>query len=247
MIRLAATILLFEIKSLLRDASQFWVVPISYIFFWFYLNYIYGVFHRDFVVLNECFEPLPWILGFGIPILLARSWRHDVGRQQILYNLSKPLPVFSSLLARFVVHWAYWSLWNALCVSTILSLEYYGASDRGSLVSAFIGLCLFSGLYIALVQSLIISIREPWLGCFLAILLFSLTQYFSSFGVGFDSSSSTLFGGIYSLSPLRNLLPFLMGVVGLHEIIFFVFYTIFFLVMGWFALTAMKRGWITLR
>jgi len=140
-----------------REFAAYFATPIAFVFLGVYLlamgvfTFTVGHFYDTGVAdLTIFFSYHPWLYLFLIPALAMRLWAEERRSGTIELLLTLPLPVWATVLGKYLAAWAFAGLALALTFPIWLTVNYLGAPDNGVILASYIGSFLMAGAYLAI-------------------------------------------------------------------------------------------------
>ena len=140
-----------------REFSAYFATPIAFVFliiflfsigiFTFYIGNFYGNGAAD---LSVFFGFHPWLYQFLIPALAMRLWAEEKRSGSIELLLTLPLPVWATVLGKFLAAWVFAGLALALTFPVWITVNYLGHPDNGVIVASYLGSFLMAGAYLSI-------------------------------------------------------------------------------------------------
>ena len=140
-----------------REFSAYFATPIAFVFliiflfsigiFTFYIGNFYGNGAAD---LSVFFGFHPWLYLFLIPALAMRLWAEEKRSGSIELLLTLPLPVWATVLGKFLAAWVFAGLALALTFPIWITVNYLGHPDNGVIVASYLGSFLMAGAYLSI-------------------------------------------------------------------------------------------------
>ena len=140
-----------------REFSAYFATPIAFVFliiflfsigiFTFYVGNFYGNGAAD---LSVFFDFQPWLYLFLIPALAMRLWAEEKRSGSIELLLTLPLPVWATVLGKFLAAWVFAGLALALTFPIWITVNYLGHPDNGVIVASYMGSFLMAGAYLSI-------------------------------------------------------------------------------------------------
>lgn len=170
------------------------------------------------VSLREIFQLMEFMFVFLIPLLTMRLFSEEKANGTMEFLQTSPLTLTMIVLGKYLSMLIFYSLLIALTVSYYFIIEYFGAPDRMSILSGYVGIWLEGAFFIAVgllasswTPNQIIAAMVSYL------ILFSL--YFSvSFTKYFTGSTESFFVQLSTSTHLEN---FSMGIITPSDIIYY--------------------------
>jgi ABC-2 type transport system permease protein len=140
-----------------REFAAYFATPIAFVFLAVYLlamgvfTFTVGRFFDTGVAdLTIFFSYHPWLYLFLIPALAMRLWAEEKRSGSIELLLTLPLPVWATVLGKYLAAWAFAGLALALTFPIWLTVNYLGAPDNGVILASYVGSFLMAGAYLAI-------------------------------------------------------------------------------------------------
>jgi ABC-2 type transport system permease protein len=140
-----------------REFAAYFATPIAFVFlviflvamgvFTFYVGRFYDTGVADLTIF---FSYHPWLYLFLIPALAMRLWAEEKRSGSIELLLTLPLPVWATVLGKFLAAWAFAGLALFLTFPIWLTTLYLGHPDNGVILASYIGSFLMAGTYLAI-------------------------------------------------------------------------------------------------
>jgi ABC-2 type transport system permease protein len=140
-----------------REFGAYFATPIAFVFliiflfsigiFTFYIGNFYGNGAAD---LSVFFGFHPWLYLFLIPALTMRLWAEEKRSGSIELLLTLPLPVWATVLGKFLAAWVFAGLALALTFPVWITVNYLGHPDNGVIVASYLGSFLMAGAYLSI-------------------------------------------------------------------------------------------------
>jgi len=140
-----------------REFGAYFATPIAFVFliiflfsigiFTFYVGNFYGNGAAD---LSVFFGFQPWLYLFLIPALAMRLWAEEKRSGSIELLLTLPLPVWATVLGKFLAAWVFAGLALALTFPIWITVNYLGHPDNGVIVASYLGSFLMAGAYLSI-------------------------------------------------------------------------------------------------
>lgn len=140
-----------------REFGAYFATPIAFVFliiflfsigiFTFYIGNFYANGAAD---LSVFFGFHPWLYLFLIPALAMRLWAEEKRSGSIELLLTLPLPVWATVLGKFLAAWVFAGLALALTFPVWITVNYLGHPDNGVIVASYLGSFLMAGAYLSI-------------------------------------------------------------------------------------------------
>ena len=210
-----------------REFSAYFVTPIAFVFlviflvamgvFTFYVGHFYDTGVADLTIF---FSYHPWLYLFLMPALAMRLWAEEKRSGSIELLLTLPLPVWATVLGKFLAAWAFAGLALLLTFPVWLTTLYLGQPDNGVILASYIGSFLMAGTYLAIgaavsaattnqVIAFVLEALSGWAPAPLveAVASFSFLSHFSAITLGvIDLRDAIFFLSLMALFLFANML-----------------------------------------
>ena len=140
-----------------REFAAYFATPIAFVFLCVYLlamgvfTFTVGHFFEAGVAdLTIFFSYHPWLYLFLIPALAMRLWAEEKRSGSIELLLTLPLPVWATVLGKYLAAWAFAGLALVLNFPIWVTVNYLGAPDNGVILASYVGSFLMAGAYLAI-------------------------------------------------------------------------------------------------
>ena len=138
-----------------REFAAYFATPLAFVFLVIFLfamgafTFYVGNFYENGVAdLSVFFGYHPWLYLFLIPALAMRLWAEEKRSGSIELLLTLPLPVWATVLGKYLAAWAFAGLALILTFPVWLTVNYLGSPDNGVILAAYIGSFLMAGAYL---------------------------------------------------------------------------------------------------
>ena len=135
-----------------REFAAYFATPIAFVFLIIFLfsmgvfTFYVGNFYDNGVAdLSVFFSFQPWLYLFLIPALAMRLWAEERRSGIIELLLTLPLPVWATVLGKYLAAWAFAGLALALTFPIWITVNYLGHPDNGVILASYIGSFLMAG------------------------------------------------------------------------------------------------------
>jgi ABC-2 type transport system permease protein len=166
----------------------------------------------------------PWLYLFLIPALAMRLWAEEKRSGSIELLLTLPLPVWATVLGKFLAAWAFAGLALFLTFPIWLTTLYLGSPDNGVILASYIGSFLMAGTYLAIGAAVSAATTNQVIAFVAAVAVCFL---FTAAGAPIVMESLSgwaplpLVEVISSFSFLTHFSAITQGVIDLRDMIFF--------------------------
>lgn len=222
-----------------REFAAYFATPIAFVFlviflvamgvFTFYVGRFYDMGVADLTVF---FSYHPWLYLFLMPALAMRLWAEEKRSGSIELLLTLPLPVWATVLGKFLAAWAFAGLALFLTFPVWLTTLYLGAPDNGVILASYIGSFLMAGAYLAIGAAISSATTNQVIAFVIAVAVCFL---FTAAGAPLVTESlsgwapTPLVEAAASFSFLTHFSAISAGVIDLRDAIFFLSLTSLFL------------------
>ncbi|HAH11460.1 MAG TPA: ABC transporter permease, partial [Alphaproteobacteria bacterium] len=166
----------------------------------------------------------PWLYLFLIPAIAMRLWAEERKTGTLELLLTLPVPVWASVLGKFLAAWAFAGVALALTFPMWITVSYLGWPDHGVIFAGYIGSWLMAGAYLAIgsaVSSLtnnqVIAFVITVVTCF----LFTIAGHALVLDFFRGWAPLWLVNTVSGFSFLTHFDGLLKGVVDLRSVVFF--------------------------
>ncbi|HFC97791.1 MAG TPA: hypothetical protein ENJ40_04965 [Thermosulfurimonas dismutans] len=214
--------------------------PLAYIFAVAFLLVVNGLYMNTFFLARVCdlrnfFQTLPVLLLIFGAALTMRVWAEERKSGTLGLLLGFPYPTWSLVLGKFLGTYLFALTVLAGTLVLPLMLAVLGDPDQGAILSGYLGAALLLSFYLSL-GIFLSALFEDQIAAFVLTGVIGLISIL----VGTDLVSSTLdswlpgVGGFLreALGILPHYRSFFRGVVPLRDVLFFLSYTLVFLVLN---------------
>lgn len=210
-----------------KEMRSFFTSPVAYIVIvvfliitgWFFTS---NLFIGGAVTMRGVLDIIPFILIFFIPAISMRTFAEEKKTGTIELLLTKPITDFDIIIAKFLSTLSFAALALAPTIIYVISLSFLGTLDYGSIISAYIGLILMSGVLVSIgifTSSLTENQVIAFIVCFLIVFaLFMLNKILIYMPTGIVSileyiSTDYHFGSISrGVIDSRDIIYYLSGI-----------------------------------
>src|SRR5471032_3053228 len=140
-----------------REFAAYFATPLAYVFIVIFLLsmgaftfYVGRFFDNGIADLSVFFDYHPWLYLFLVPALAMRLWAEEKRSGTIELLLTLPVPVWQTVLGKFLAAWAFAGLALALTFPIWITVNYLGAPDNGVILASYIGSFLMAGAYLSI-------------------------------------------------------------------------------------------------
>jgi ABC-2 type transport system permease protein len=126
-----------------REFAAYFATPIAFVFlavyllamgvFTFYVGHFYDTGIADLTIF---FSYHPWLYLFLIPALAMRLWAEEKRSGSIELLLTLPLPVWATVLGKYLAAWAFDGLAQLLTFPDWITVNYQRSPDNGVILAS---------------------------------------------------------------------------------------------------------------
>jgi len=234
-----------------REFAAYFATPLALVFiviflfvmgtFTFYVGHFYDNGTAD---LSVFFGYHAWLYLFLIPAISMRLWAEERRTGTIELLLTLPIPVWATVLGKFLAAWLFAGLALLLTFPIWLTVNYLGHPDNGVILAGYIGSFLMAGGYLsigscisALTDNQVIAFVVSVVVCF----LFTISGAPLVIDFFHDWAPLVLIDTISSFSFLTHFSAIAVGVVDARDILFFLSLIAMFLTAN-VVIVELKKG-----
>jgi ABC-2 type transport system permease protein len=214
-----------------REFGAYFATPIAFVFLIIFLfsigifTFYIGNFYANGVAdLSVFFGFQPWLYLFLIPALAMRLWAEEKRSGSIELLLTLPLPVWATVLGKFLAAWVFAGLALALTFPIWITVNYLGHPDNGVIVASYLGSFLMAGAYLS-IGAAISSATSNQVIAFVVTLVVCFLFTVAGAGAVLDAfqgwAPPLLVDVVSSFSFLTHFTAITAGVIDLRDAIFF--------------------------
>jgi ABC-2 type transport system permease protein len=235
-----------------REFAAYFATPIAFVFlviflvamgvFTFYVGRFYDTGVADLTIF---FSYHPWLYLFLMPALAMRLWAEEKRSGSIELLLTLPLPVWATVLGKFLAAWAFAGLALFLTFPVWLTTLYLGQPDNGVILASYIGSFLMAGTYLAIGAAVSAATTNQVIAFVLAVAVCFL---FTAAGAPLVMEAlsgwapAPLVEAVASFSFLTHFSAITLGVIDLRDVIFFLSLMALFLFANMLIVESGKGG-----
>ena len=235
-----------------REFAAYFATPIAFVFlviflvamgvFTFYVGRFYDTGVADLTIF---FSYHPWLYLFLMPALAMRLWAEEKRSGSIELLLTLPLPVWATVLGKFLAAWAFAGLALFLTFPVWLTTLYLGQPDNGVILASYIGSFLMAGTYLAIGAAVSAATTNQVIAFVLAVAVCFL---FTAAGAPLVMEAlsgwapAPLVEAVASFSFLTHFSAITLGVIDLRDAIFFLSLMALFLFANMLIVESGKGG-----
>jgi ABC-2 type transport system permease protein len=215
-----------------REFAAYFATPLAYVFiviflfamgsFTFYIGHFYDNGVAD---LSVFFGFHPWLYLFLVPAISMRLWAEErrTGTMELLLTL--PLPLWATVLGKFLAAWAFTGVALALTFPIWLTVNFLGNPDNGVIVAGYVGSFLMAGAYLSIGACLSSATNNQVIAFVVSVAVcFLFTISGAPLVLDFFRAWAplTFVNAISSFSFLSHFTAISAGVIDLRDLVFFV-------------------------
>ncbi|MCA9751163.1 MAG: ABC transporter permease subunit [Gemmatimonadetes bacterium] len=231
-----------------REMGAYFHSPIAYIFIVVFLFLTSGFYTNGFFLagvadMRDFFGTLPLYLLFFIPALTMRLWAEDqrLGTFELLMTL--PMKPWHIVLGKYLAGLAFYAIALACTFTIPISLMWIGHPDLGAIACGYFGSLLLGALFLAIgifVSGLFRDQIAAFILTLLACAFFVLagTQFFVAILDGWVDGLGSFLSSAFAVNLRFEGIE--RGVIGLDDVLFFLSFSIVFLVLNTLSLEGRK-------
>jgi len=235
-----------------REFAAYFATPLALVFiviflfamgtFTFYVGHFYDNGVAD---LSIFFGYHAWLYLFLIPAISMRLWAEERRTGTIELLLTLPIPVWATVLGKFLAAWLFAGLALVLTFPIWLTVNYLGHPDNGVILAGYLGSFLMAGGYLsigscisALTNNQVIAFVVSVVACF----LFTISGAPLVIDVFHDWAPLMVIDTISSFSFLTHFSTIAVGVIDARDIFFFLSLITLFLMANVVIVELKKSG-----
>lgn len=214
-----------------REFAAYFATPIAFVFliiflfsmgvFTFYIGRFYD---NDVADLSVFFGFQPWLYLFLIPALAMRLWAEERRSGSIELLLTLPLPVWATVLGKFLAAWVFAGLALALTFPIWITVNYLGHPDNGVIMASYLGSFLMAGAYLSIGAAISAATSNQVIAFVITLVVCFLFTAAGASAVmdAFQGwAPAALVDVVSSFSFLTHFTAITAGVIDLRDAIFF--------------------------
>ena len=214
-----------------REFAAYFATPIAFVFlviflfsmgvFTFYVGHFYDSGVAD---LSQFFGYHPWLYLFLMPALAMRLWSEEKRSGSIELLLTLPVPVWATVLGKFLAAWVFAGLALALTFPIWITVNYLGHPDNGVILASYVGSFLMAGGYLSIGAAISAATSNQVIAFVVSVVVCFLFTVAGA-PVVIDAFQGwapvTLVDAISSFSFLTHFSAITEGVIDLRDVVFF--------------------------
>ena len=214
-----------------REFAAYFATPIAFVFliiflftmgvFTFYVGNFYNNGQAD---LSVFFGFQPWLYLFLIPALAMRLWAEERRSGSIELLLTLPLPIWATVLGKFLAAWAFAALALALTFPVWITVNYLGHPDNGVILASYAGSLLMAGAYLSIGAAISAATSNQVIAFVITLVvcfLFTMAGASAVMDAFQGWAPVSLVDLVSSFSFLTHFSAITAGVIDLRDLIFF--------------------------
>lgn len=222
-----------------REFAAYFATPIAYVFiviflfamgaFTFYIGHFYESGMAD---LSIFFAYHPWLYLLLVPAIGMRLWAEERRSGTIELLLTLPVPVWASVVGKFLAAWAFTAVALALTFPIWLTVNFLGSPDNGVILAGYVGSLLMAGAYLAISAAISATTTNQVIAFVVSVLVcFLFTVAGAPLVVNFFKgwAPAMLVDTVSSFSFLTHFRAIGAGVIDARDVIFFASLIVLFL------------------
>lgn len=214
-----------------REFAAYFATPLAFVFLAIFLfamgafTFYVGNFYENGVAdLTVFFGYHPWLYLFLIPALAMRLWSEERRRGTMELLLTLPVPLWVTVLGKYLAAWAFAGLALALTFPIWLTVNYLGSPDNGVILAGYVGSFLMAGAYLS-IGAAISATTDNQVIAFVVSVVVCFLFTVSGAPLVLDAfrgwAPLPLVEAISSFSFLTHFAAIAAGVIDLRDLIFF--------------------------
>jgi len=214
-----------------REFAAYFATPIAFVFlviflfsmgvFTFYVGHFYDSGVAD---LSLFFNYHPWLYLFLIPALAMRLWAEEKRSGSIELLLTLPVPVWATVLGKFLAAWVFAGLALALTFPIWITVNYLGHPDNGVILASYVGSFLMAGAYLSIGAAISAATNNQVIAFVVSVVVCFLFTVAGA-PVVIDAFQGwapvPLVDAVSSFSFLTHFAAITAGVIDLRDMVFF--------------------------
>ena len=214
-----------------REFLGYFATPIALVFLLIFLFttgaftfYLGGYFESGQANLDIFFNFHPRLYLFLMSALSMRLWAEERRTGSLELLLSLPIPLWATVLGKFLAAWVFAALALALTFPMWLTVNYLGDPDNGVILAGYLGSFFMAGGYLAIGCCLSATTRNQVIAFITSVVVsFLFTVAGLPIVIDFVSgwAPAELVNTIASFSFLTHFASIIRGVIDLRDVVFF--------------------------
>jgi ABC-2 type transport system permease protein len=140
-----------------RELGSYFSSPVAYVFIvifllliGFFTFMVGGFFERGEASLVSFFLWHPWLYLFLVPAVGMRLWSEERRLHTIELLLTMPVTAWQAIVGKFIASWLFLALALGLTFPLVVTVNYLGDADLGTIICGYVGSLLLAGGYLAI-------------------------------------------------------------------------------------------------
>lgn len=223
-----------------RDLGAYFTSPIGYIFIIVFLAISVGLYITSFFTfpiadMRSYFGNLPLMLCIFVPAITMRVWAEERKENTWEMLLTFPMRAWELVIGKFLATFIFFAITLACTFTVPLMLTWLGNPDNGAIFGGYLGTLLLGAFFLSIgiffsgfCRDQIVAFVVSLLACFTIFLLGTnfIASYLDDLVPNLGSALSTLIGMVDHYNT------FTRGVFELVDVVYFVVWTVMFLVLN---------------
>ncbi|MBM3289115.1 MAG: hypothetical protein FJY92_03095, partial [Candidatus Hydrogenedentes bacterium] len=223
-----------------RDLGAYFTSPVGYIFIIVFLAISVGLYITSFFTfpiadMRSYFGNLPLMMCIFVPAITMRVWAEERKENTWELLLTFPMRAWELVIGKFLATFLFFAITLACTFTVPLMLAWLGDPDNGAVFGGYLGTLLLGAFFLSIgiffsgfCRDQIVAFVVSLLACFTIFLLGTnfIASYLDDLVPGAGSLLSTLVGMVDHYNT------FTRGVIELVDIVYFVVWTVMFLVLN---------------
>ena len=217
------------IPVLRRELGSYFATPVAYVFIVIFLvmsgfltfnigNY-FGANQAD---LRSFFSWHPWLYLFFVPAVAMRLWTEERRSGTIELLLTLPLTMMDAVVGKFLAAWIVTGLSLFLTFPMVITVNYLGDPDMGTILAGYIGSFLMAGAYLAVGSCFSALGKNQVVSFIVSVVAIFLLMVIGMAGIWMPPYVPDLLTkGLGNLSLLNHFDSIQRGVIDLRDIIYY--------------------------
>ena len=214
-----------------REFAAYFATPIAFVFLVIFLFsmgvftfYVGHFFDSGVADLSLFFNYHPWLYLFLLPALAMRLWAEEKRSGSIELLLTLPVPVWATVLGKFLAAWAFAGLALALTFPIWITVNYLGSPDNGVILASYVGSFLMAGAYLSIGAAISAATSNQVIAFVVSVVVCFLFTVAGA-PVVIDAFQGwapvTLVDAVSSFSFITHFSAITEGVIDLRDLVFF--------------------------
>ena len=215
-----------------RELTGYFASPVAYVFIviWLLLVGFFTFMLGGFFEIGEAslarpfFSWHPWLYLFLVPAAGMRLWSEERRQGTMELLLTMPITAWQAIVGKFLASWFFLFIALFLTFPIVMTVNYLGHADNGTVFAGYIGSFLLAGGYLAITCMTSAVTRNQVISFVLSVVI-----CFFLLLAGFEPVLNLLVrwapewvvNGVSGFSFYTHFLAFQKGVVDSRDLIFF--------------------------